>query len=94
MYRCQFTTACDIRQPHNTSIDTNFDRMLRGFWIGMNRVWGTILNHNTIDDNVYCVWSDRTACDFGAFKNGSASVTTSSPPWTLGNPKGSNRSES
>lgn len=56
----------------------------------MNRIIGTILTHNSTDNNVYCMWSDGSQCDFGAFPNGSVNANTNSPPWTRGNPNGVN----
>ncbi|KAL7077574.1 hypothetical protein ACQ4LE_003446 [Meloidogyne hapla] len=91
--RCQFTSVCSERMEHVNNTAANFDRMLRGFWIGMNRVWGTLLNHNTTDTTVRCIWSDRSECDFGAFPNGSVTIATVSPPWTRGNPNGANRGD-
>uniref|UniRef100_A0A914L871 C-type lectin domain-containing protein n=1 Tax=Meloidogyne incognita TaxID=6306 RepID=A0A914L871_MELIC len=88
--KCQFTDACSERMEHTNKSAANFDRMLRGFWIGMNRVWGTLLNHNTIDTNITCIWSDRSQCDYGSVLNGSVTPDTVSPPWARGNPNGAN----
>lgn len=88
--KCQFTDACSERMEHTNKSAANFDRMLRGFWIGMNRVWGTLLNHNTIDTNVTCIWSDRSQCDYGSVQDGSVTPDTVSPPWARGNPNGAN----
>uniref|UniRef100_A0A915N8F3 C-type lectin domain-containing protein n=1 Tax=Meloidogyne javanica TaxID=6303 RepID=A0A915N8F3_MELJA len=88
--KCQFTDACSERMEHTNKSAANFDRMLRGFWIGMNRVYGTLLNHNTIDTNVTCIWSDRSKCDYGSVQDGSVTPDTVIPPWARGNPNGAN----
>nr|CAD2174567.1 unnamed protein product [Meloidogyne enterolobii] len=88
--KCQFTDACSERMEHTNKSAANFDRMLRGFWIGMNRVWGTLLNHDTIDTNVTCIWSDRSQCDYGSVQDGSVTPDTVIPPWARGNPNGAN----
>uniref|UniRef100_A0A1I8BPP5 C-type lectin domain-containing protein n=1 Tax=Meloidogyne hapla TaxID=6305 RepID=A0A1I8BPP5_MELHA len=88
--RCQFTSACRSRAPN-----PQFDRLLRSFWIGLNRATGTLKTSNSVDNDVYCLWSDRTGCaDFGTFPNNSVNANTNSPPWTRGNPNGVNTADS
>ena len=85
--RCQFTSAC---APVVQSSNGTFDRQLRSFWIGLNRVTGTLKDAHSVDSSVYQLWSDRTEVDFGSFPNNSVNTGTNSPPWTRGNPNGVN----